>query len=80
MSLILLTASHDEQTEDSSSHREFTRTLDIPEDTQIDLMRSTLSRDGMLSVTAPIHAPALPEGEDTPALEQVCIVRHSQKI
>jgi len=50
-------AAHEEKTGNSTSRREFKRTVDVPSDVQISLMRSTLSRDGILSITAPIRPP-----------------------
>ena len=41
----------------STSRREFTRSVDLPSDIQVNLMRSVFSRDGVLSITAPIKPP-----------------------
>merc|ERR1719318_1061667 len=54
---LTVSAAHEEKTGNSTSRREFKRTVDVPSDVQVGLMRSTLSKDGILSITAPINPP-----------------------
>lgn len=49
-----VSATHEEKSGGSVSRREFSRTVDLPSDVQVNLMRSIYSRDGVLSITAPI--------------------------
>ncbi|XP_067929635.1 small heat shock protein p36-like isoform X3 [Watersipora subatra] len=67
---LTISATHEEKSGNSTSRKESKRTVDIPNDVQIGLMRSTLSKDGILSITAPIRPPNyLPGQPHNPALQ-----------
>lgn len=57
MTFLYFIATHEDKIGNSTSRREFTRSVDLPADIQINMMRSVFSRDGVLSVTAPIKPP-----------------------
>jgi len=57
-----LVATHEEKSGNNVSRREFKKTVDVPADAQIGLMRSVLSKDGILSVTAPVNPPLYDSG------------------
>ncbi|XP_067934822.1 uncharacterized protein [Watersipora subatra] len=54
---LIINATHEDKIGKSTSRREFTRSVDLPADIQINMMKSVFSRDGILSITAPIKPP-----------------------
>jgi len=60
-SKLLVHAKHEEKTGSSSVYREYNREFLLPKGTDPEAIKSTLSKDGILTVEAPL--PCLPEGE-----------------
>jgi HSP20 family molecular chaperone IbpA len=58
---LLVHAKHEEKTESKSVYREYNREFLLPEGTNPELIKSSLSKDGILTVEAPL--PALTSGE-----------------
>ncbi|CAL4084849.1 unnamed protein product [Meganyctiphanes norvegica] len=58
---LLVHAKHEEKTESRSVYREYNREFLLPKGTNPEFIKSSLSKDGVLTVEAPL--PALPEGE-----------------
>ena len=54
---IPITAVHEEKVGGSTSRREFKRTVDLPDNVNVNLIRSVYSRDGILHISAPITPP-----------------------
>nr|AJP36910.1 heat shock protein 23.8 [Oxya chinensis] len=58
---LLVHAEHEEKTESKSVYREYNREFMLPKGTNPECIKSSLSKDGVLTVEAPL--PALAEGE-----------------
>ncbi|XP_047003158.1 heat shock protein Hsp-12.2 isoform X2 [Schistocerca americana] len=58
---LLVHAKHEEKTESKSVYREYNREFMLPKGTNPESIKSSLSKDGVLTVEAPL--PALAEGE-----------------
>merc|ERR1712179_17062 len=58
---LLVHAKHEEKTESRSVYREYNREFLLPKGTNPEVIKSSLSKDGVLTVEAPL--PAMPEGE-----------------
>ncbi|KAH1013078.1 hypothetical protein HUJ05_012127 [Dendroctonus ponderosae] len=58
---LLVHAKHEEKTESKSVYREYNREFLLPKGTNPELIKSSLSKDGVLTVEAPL--PAIASGE-----------------
>ncbi|KAF7282638.1 hypothetical protein GWI33_002236 [Rhynchophorus ferrugineus] len=58
---LLVHAKHEEKTESKSVYREYNREFLLPKGTNPELIKSSLSKDGVLTVEAPL--PAITSGE-----------------
>ena len=60
--MVVVEAKHDEKRDEHGSvSRQFTRKYELPEDVEEDGVVSHLSKDGVLTITAPRKLPQLPE-------------------
>merc|ERR1712071_160540 len=60
-SKLLVHAKHEEKTDTKSVYREYNREFLLPKGTNPEMIRSSLSKDGVLTIEAPL--PALASGE-----------------
>lgn len=56
---LLVAAKHGQKTDDMVEYREFNRRIDLPPNVLPESVTSTLSRDGILSVSAPVQTQAI---------------------
>lgn len=52
-------AKHEEKSENRSVYREYNREFHLPDGTDVELIRSSLSKDGILTVDCPLPSPQL---------------------
>ncbi|KAJ8710106.1 hypothetical protein PYW07_009472 [Mythimna separata] len=62
--MLIITAIHEEKTNDTSVYREYNRQFKMPPGIDPDSLVSSLSRDGVLTVQAPLQRPSSPSLED----------------
>ncbi|RWS26778.1 Heat Shock Protein 20-like protein 4 [Leptotrombidium deliense] len=57
-------AKHEEKGENKSVYREYNREFLLPKGVNPELIRSSLSKDGVLTVEAPLPTPAIESGRE----------------
>lgn len=67
---LMVHAKHEENTDGKSVFREYNREFLLPGGTNPELIKSTLSKDGILTVEAPLPQPAIEDSNKTTAIKK----------
>jgi len=70
---LLVSAKHEQKDDEMTEYREFNRRIDLPPNVLPESVTSTLSSDGVLSISAPVQMPAVEAGT---AEQQVSELRY----
>lgn len=64
-------AKHEEKTENKTVYREYNREFHLPDGTDVEQIRSSLSKDGVLTVECPLPSPQLHGASRTIPIERI---------